>query len=132
MNKILWFLYAGDLTTTREGGFNAVAASSYPLLKMNKAKWSEALSCTSPPEVISGTDVKTQMYCHLLCALRNSDLIDGICAPYALGLVRAFSLLESKWKQICDDLENGFPGMLITDPAMRESVAKVLGGPQPD
>uniref|UniRef100_A0A2C9WMU5 Indole-3-acetic acid-amido synthetase GH3.6 n=1 Tax=Manihot esculenta TaxID=3983 RepID=A0A2C9WMU5_MANES len=99
---------------------------------MNKAKWSEALSCTSPPEVISGTDVKAQMYCHLLCALRNSDLIDGIRAPCALGLVRAFSLLESKWEQICDDLENGFPGMQITDPAMRESVAKVLGGPQPD
>ncbi|KAF2314917.1 hypothetical protein GH714_037166 [Hevea brasiliensis] len=131
VNKILWFLYADDFTTTR-GGFNAVAASTYPLLKMSKAKWSEALSCTSPPEVISGTNVKNQMYCHLLCALRNSDLIDGIRAPYAIGLVKAFNLLESKWGQLCDDLENGFPDMQITDPAMRESVAKVLNGPQPD
>ncbi|KAJ9187695.1 hypothetical protein P3X46_003120 [Hevea brasiliensis] len=88
----------------------------------SKAKWYEALSCTRTLEVVSGADVKNQMHCHLLCAQGNSDLIVGIGdrAPYAISLIR----------QLCDNLENRFPRRQITDPAMRESVANVLGGPQ--
>lgn len=131
MNKILWFLYADDVATTR-GGLKAMAASTYPMQRNSKANWSQALSCISPREVIFGTNIEHQMYCHLLCALRNFDLIDGIRAPYAIGLVRAFILLESKWEQLCHDLGNGYPSLEITDAGMRESVVQVLGGPQLD
>lgn len=132
VNKILWFLYADDATTTR-GGFKVMAASTYPLQgNKSRSNWSQTLPCISPREVVFGTNIEQQMYCHLLCALRSFDIIDGIRAAYAAGLIRAFSLLESKWEKLCDDLESGFPSLEIADAAMKESVVEFLGGPQVD
>ncbi|KAL3572620.1 hypothetical protein D5086_026524 [Populus alba] len=74
VNKILWFLYAG-----------------------------RCYNYKSPREVVFGTNIEQQMYCHLLCALRSFDIIDGIRAA-----------LE------------------IADAAMKESVVEFLGGPQVD
>ncbi|KAB5527498.1 hypothetical protein DKX38_021345 [Salix brachista] len=132
VNKVLWFLYADEVTTTR-GGFKVMAASTYPLQgNKSRSNWSQTISCISPREVVFGTNIEHQMYCHLLCALRNFDRIDGIRAAYAAGLIRAFSLLESKWEKLCDDLESGFPSLEIADAAMKESVVEFLGGPQVD
>ncbi|KAK9281512.1 hypothetical protein L1049_004415 [Liquidambar formosana] len=108
-----------------------MAASSYPLHSSN-ANSSLFVSCASPREVILGSNVQHQMYCHLLCGLRNSELIDGIRAPYAVGLTKAFCLLESKWEQLCDDLKLGILSPEISDVTMRDSVIGILGGPQPD
>ncbi|XP_019197527.1 PREDICTED: probable indole-3-acetic acid-amido synthetase GH3.6 [Ipomoea nil] len=133
-NKALWFLYAGNVAETK-GGYKAMAATSSPLHNDPKGSSSSRLlsACVSPREVILGTDVEQQMYCHLLCGLRNSDLIHSIRAPYASGLARAFRLLEAKWERICEDLENGFPAAeIITDAVMRESVSEILSGPRPD
>jgi auxin responsive GH3 family protein len=59
------------------------------------------------------------------------DIIDGISAPYAIGLVKVFSFLEFKWEQLCDDLDCGFPSHdEILDVEMREGVIKTIGGPQ--
>ncbi|KAJ6401146.1 hypothetical protein OIU84_016538 [Salix udensis] len=63
---------------------------------------------------------------------KNFDTIDGIRAAYAAGLIRAFSMLESKWEKLCDDLESGFPSLETADAAMKESVVEFLGGPQVD
>ncbi|KAG6703707.1 hypothetical protein I3842_07G099300 [Carya illinoinensis] len=130
VSKILWFIYADNIATTK-GGFKVMAASTYPI-HSGATNWSQFLSCSSPREVILGSNVEHQMYCHLLCGLRNSDFIDGIRVPYAIGLIKVFGLLESKWKQLCDDLECGVPSLEISDVAMRDSVIEVLGGPQPE
>lgn len=130
VNKILWFLYADNITTTK-GGFKVMAASSFPL-QNSSSNWSQFQSCSSPREVILGSNVEHQMYCHLLCGLRNSDFIDAIRVPYAIGLIKVFGLLESKWEQLCDDLESGVPSSEISDVLMRDSVTEVLGGPQPE
>ncbi|KAM0998320.1 hypothetical protein FF1_008075 [Malus domestica] len=130
VNKIMWFIYADNVTTTR-GGFKVMAASTYPLQSGN-ANWSQLSFISSPREVILGSNVEHQMYCHLLCGLRNCDSIDAIRAPYAIGLIKVFRLLESKWEQMCNDLEHGIPSLEIADVAMRDSVVDVLGGPQPD
>ncbi|XP_010279228.1 PREDICTED: probable indole-3-acetic acid-amido synthetase GH3.6 [Nelumbo nucifera] len=131
VNKVLWFLYAGNVTVTK-GGFKVMAASAYPL-HSNSSSPSPMLSmCVSPREVILGSDLQQQMYCHLLCGLRNPNSVDGIRAPYAAGLVRAFRLLESKWEELCNDLENGSVSSMITDVSMRDAVAELLGGPQPE
>ncbi|KAJ4824485.1 hypothetical protein Tsubulata_033135 [Turnera subulata] len=128
VNKILWFKY-GIHNTTTPGGFQITAASTHYLLnKENPVQRDLA----SPREVIFGKNFEHQMYCHLLCGLGISDLIDGIQSPYAMGLVGAFGMLVSRWEQLCDDLENGLPSLEISDAAMRESVAKVLGGPRVD
>lgn len=131
INKVLWFIYAGNVTYTK-GGFKAMAASSFPLQSNNKNPSPFLSTSASPREVILGSNVEQQMYCHILCGLRNLDFIDGIRAPYAVGLIRAFALLEFKWEQICEDLKCGFPSMEITDIAMRDSVTEVLAGPQLD
>lgn len=130
VNKILWFLYADKITTTKSG-LKVMAASSYPL-QSGKATPQQLAIFSSPPEVILGSNVEHQMYCHLLCGLRNLNLIDGISTPYAIGLVKAFGLLESKWEQLCEDLGHGFPSHEISDVAMREAVTNTLGGPQPE
>ncbi|KAK4273150.1 hypothetical protein QN277_021605 [Acacia crassicarpa] len=130
VNKILWFLYADNITTTKSG-LKVMAASSFPL-QSGKATSEQLASCSSPPEVILGSNVEQQMYCHLLCSLRNFNVIDAIRAPYAAGLIRAFNLLESKWEQLCDDLDRGFASDEISEVSMRESVRKILDGPQPE
>ncbi|KHN45386.1 Putative indole-3-acetic acid-amido synthetase GH3.6 [Glycine soja] len=94
VSKILWFLYAENITTTK-CGLKVMAASTYPLQSGN-ATPQQLAAFSSPLEVILGTHVEHQMYCHLLYGLRNLDLIDGITTPYAIGLIKAFGFLESK------------------------------------
>ncbi|XP_030451418.1 probable indole-3-acetic acid-amido synthetase GH3.6 [Syzygium oleosum] len=129
--KSLLFVYAGNVTHTK-GGFKAIAASAYPL-HYNKTSLSQFLSASiSPREVILGSDVQCQMYCHLLCGLRHFDSIDSIRAPYAVGLVTAFCLLKEKWEMLCEDIEKGVLSWETSDMAMKDSVNEVLGGPQRD
>ncbi|KAE8679617.1 methyl-CpG-binding domain-containing protein 4-like isoform 1 [Hibiscus syriacus] len=130
VNQRLAFIYADSITTTK-GGFKVMAASSFPFHNSSNANYSLFMSFASPMEVILGSNVEHQLYCHLLCGLRNSDSIDAIHAPYALGLIRAFRALESKWEQLCNDIEKGFPCSEINDVRMRDSVVEVLSGPQP-
>ncbi|XP_027351066.1 probable indole-3-acetic acid-amido synthetase GH3.6 [Abrus precatorius] len=130
VNKILYFLYADNITTTK-CGLKVMAASTYPL-QSGKATPQQLAALSSPPEVILGSHVEHQMYCHLLCGLRNRDYIDGITTPYSIGLIKAFGLLKSKWEQLCDDLERGFPSDEISEVPMREAVTKLLGGPHPE
>lgn len=130
-NKSLWFVYAGNVTQTK-GGFKAMAASAYPM-HSGRTRSSQFLSASiSPREVILGSDVDCQMYCHLLCGLRHFDMIDSIQAPYATGLVRAFCLLEEKWELLCEDVEKGFLSLDTSDTAMKDSVNESLGGPRSD
>lgn len=129
VNKILWFLYADKITTTTKRGLKVMAASSYSL-QSGKVTPQQLALFSSPLEVIIGSNVEQQMYCHLLCGLRNLDVLDGISTPYAIGLIKAFSFLESKWEQLCVDLDCGFPSHEISDEEMREAVINTIGGPQ--
>ncbi|XP_072967643.1 probable indole-3-acetic acid-amido synthetase GH3.6 [Typha angustifolia] len=131
ISKILWFLYAGNVTETK-GGFKVMAATAYPLQGKGPNPSPLLNICVSPQEVILGDDIYQQTYCHLLCGLRFSSSIDAIRAPYAAGLVRAIRLLESNWEQLCHDVEFGSVSSKITESPMREIVEKLLGGPQLD
>ncbi|KAL5583594.1 hypothetical protein UlMin_016036 [Ulmus minor] len=81
-NKILPFIYADNVTN----------------IQLPKVVF-------SPREVVLGANVEHQIYCHLLCGLRNSESIDGIFFP----------LIQE-----------------IVDSEMRNYVIDVLGGPQLD
>lgn len=110
-----------------------MAAISYPLHTDTRNLSRFLSTIVSPKEVVLGSDVHQQMYCHLLCGLRQWHSVDGIRAPYADGLINAFNLLEAKWQQLCKDLENGYPcSEIITDPSIRESVIRILSGPEID
>ncbi|XP_058738056.1 probable indole-3-acetic acid-amido synthetase GH3.6 [Vicia villosa] len=129
INKILLFLYADKSTTTTKSGLKVTAASSYPL-QSGKVSSAQLSRFSSPLQVMLGSNVDHQMYCHLLCGLRNIDVIDGISTPYAIGLIKGFGFLESKWEQLCHDLDCGYPSHEISDLEMREGVINTLGGPQ--
>ncbi|KAJ0980722.1 hypothetical protein J5N97_008977 [Dioscorea zingiberensis] len=132
INKVLWFLYAGKVIETN-GGFRAMPASAFPFQNKRSSTTPLLSMCVSPPAVVLGSDSYQQMYCHLLCGLRCSGSIDAIRAPYASGLIRAIHLLESKWEQLCNDIEFGFVcPELISDSSMREAVEELLGGPRPE
>lgn len=109
-----------------------MAATAFPFHTKSPNALCFLSTYISPKEVILGTDIDKQMYCHLLCGLRHFDAIDGITAPYAAGLVKAFTFLESQWENLSEYLENGIPCSEISDPAMRQSVIKILEGPRPD
>ncbi|CAI8614141.1 unnamed protein product [Vicia faba] len=102
-----------------------MAASSYPL-QSGKVSSTQHSRFSSPLQVMLGSNVDHQMYCHHLCGLRNFDVIDGISTPYAIGLIKAFGFLESKWEQLCDDLDCGYPSYEISDLEMREGVINTL------
>lgn len=108
-----------------------MGASSYTL-QSGKATSQPLASCSSPPGVILGSNVDHQMYCHLLCGLRKFDVIDGIRAPYAIGLIKALNLLESKWEQLCADLDRGLASYETFEGSMRDAVNELLDGPQPE
>ncbi|KAL5059519.1 hypothetical protein RYX36_031123 [Vicia faba] len=129
INKILLFLYADKITITTKSGLKVMAASSYPL-QSGKVSSTQLSRFSSPLQVMLGSNVDHQMYCHLLCGLRNIEVIDGISTPYAIGLIKAFGFLESKWEQLCHDLDCGYPSHEISDLEMREGVINTLGGPQ--
>ena len=77
VNKSLWFIYAGNVTVTKSG-FKAMPASSVPL-SGNKETQSQFLStCIAPAEVVKGSNLQQQMYCHLLCGLSKFEIIDSI------------------------------------------------------
>lgn len=134
MSKALWFLYAGEVRKTK-GGYEAMAATAWGIRSSGIRGASPVMSaCVSPAEVILGADHQQQMYCHLLCGLRRWDAVDCIRAPYAAALARALRLLQSKWRQLCDDLECGTVcADVVTDAAMRGAVQDgVLAGPCPE
>uniref|UniRef100_A0A0E0DLU6 Uncharacterized protein n=1 Tax=Oryza meridionalis TaxID=40149 RepID=A0A0E0DLU6_9ORYZ len=129
VSKALWFLYAGEVRKTK-GGHEAMAATAWGIRGASPVM----SACVSPAEVILGADHQQQMYCHLLCGLRRWDAVDCIRAPYAAALARALLLLQSKWRQLCDDLESGTVcADVVTDAAMRGAVQDgVLAGPCPE
>ncbi|KAJ6848315.1 putative indole-3-acetic acid-amido synthetase GH3.6 [Iris pallida] len=131
VNKILWFLYAGNVTETK-GGFKVMAASAFPFHFKGPSPSPFLSVSVSPPEVILGSATEDQTFCHLLCGLRNADAIDAIRAPYAAGLVRAFRLLRSEWQRLCGCIENGSVSPDVTDLAMRGAVDASLGAPRAD
>ncbi|XP_042396432.1 probable indole-3-acetic acid-amido synthetase GH3.6 [Zingiber officinale] len=133
-NKVLWFLYAGNVTAT-EAGYKVMAASAFPFHN-NTPTPSPLLSmCVSPREVIVGADTLQQMYCHLLCGLSLSASVD--CIRVAKGEIARpqrprRTRLKAITRELCDDIEYGSLSSEITEPSMRVAVQELLGAPQPE
>ncbi|CAN6927424.1 unnamed protein product [Brassica oleracea] len=76
---------------------------------------------TSPDEVILCADSKQNMYCHLICALVQREDVVRMYAPFASVLVQAIKFLETHWKELCNNIRNGYISEWITDFNCRES-----------
>ncbi|VVB13167.1 unnamed protein product [Arabis nemorensis] len=130
---MIFFLTCLEFKTP--GGLPIEAASSKFLksdyFKNRPKNW--YYSYTSPNEVMSGSDIKQNLYCHLLCGLVQRDEVVRIGSTFASGLVRAIKVLEDSWKDLCSDIRSGHLSECITDSGCRNSVSIVLGGqPRPE
>ncbi|WZZ23957.1 hypothetical protein YC2023_007358 [Brassica napus] len=88
-------------------------------------------SFTTPGEVIYCPDTKQSLYCQLLCGLVMRDEVTGIGAVFASIFVQGMIFLEKTWKDMCSNIRSGQLSDWITDLGCRESVSKILGGPNP-
>ncbi|KAK6937452.1 Shikimate dehydrogenase substrate binding, N-terminal [Dillenia turbinata] len=80
-----------------------------------------------PLDVVLVSTIEQQMRCHLFCGLRNFDVIDGIRAPCAFGLIREPLLSESKLEQLHMGLECGLFSFDVSHVAVRDAVKFLVG-----
>ncbi|KAF8098362.1 hypothetical protein N665_0268s0031 [Sinapis alba] len=86
---------------------------------------------TSPSEIKFCPDTKQSLYCHLLCGLVLRDEVTRVSANFASILVHGITFLENFWKEMCSNIRSGQLSDWITNLSCRDSVSKILGGPNP-
>ncbi|KAF2606179.1 hypothetical protein F2Q68_00043371 [Brassica cretica] len=128
------FLLTGHETRT-PGGLPIEPGTSWYLksdyFKNRPSNW--FYSYTSPDEIMLGSDLKQNLYCHLLCGLVQRDEVVRISSTFASGMVRVIKVLEDSWKELCLNIRSGYLSEWITDSGCRNAVSMVLGGqPRPN
>nr|GME06442.1 indole-3-acetic acid-amido synthetase GH3.6-like [Ipomoea batatas] len=81
---------------------------------------------TSPKETILCTDSFQSMYSQMLCGLWYGDQVLRVGAIFASAFVRAINFLEKHWHLLCEDIRTGTLNPRITDPSVREAVARIV------
>ncbi|CAN6927432.1 unnamed protein product [Brassica oleracea] len=132
--KGMVFLLTGHETRT-PGGLPIEPGTSWYLksdyFKNRPSNW--FYSYTSPDEIMLGSDLKQNLYCHLLCGLVQRDEVVRISSTFASGMVRVIKVLEDSWKELCLNIRSGYLSEWITDSGCRNAVSMVLGGqPRPN
>ncbi|CAN7097779.1 unnamed protein product [Brassica rapa subsp. narinosa] len=132
--KGMVFLLTGHETRT-PGGLPIEPGTSWYLksdyFKNRPSNW--FYSYTSPDEIMLGSDLKQNLYCHLLCGLVQRDEVVRISSTFASGMVRVIKVLEDSWKELCSNIRSGYLSEWITDSRCRNAVSMVLGGqPRPN
>ncbi|WZY97109.1 hypothetical protein YC2023_069438 [Brassica napus] len=132
--KGMIFSLTGHETKT-PGGLPIESSTSWYLksdyFKNRPSNW--FYSFTSPDEVMLGSDIKQNLYCHLLCGLVQRDEVMRIGSTFASGMVRVIKVLQDSWKELCSNIRSGYLSEWITDSGCRNAVSMVLGGqPRPN
>lgn len=81
---------------------------------------------TSPNESILCPDSYQSMYSQMLCGLIEHKQVLRLGAVFASGLLRAIRFLQLHWRQLSHDIQTGTLNPKITDPAIKDYMAKVL------
>ncbi|XP_031091361.1 indole-3-acetic acid-amido synthetase GH3.6-like [Ipomoea triloba] len=81
---------------------------------------------SSPKETILCTDSFQSMYSQMLCGLWYGDQVLRVGAIFASAFVRAIHFLEKHWRLLCHDIRTGTLNPRITDPSVREAVARIV------
>lgn len=106
-----------------------VLTSYYKSKNFRNRKSNKYNACTSPDEAILCLDSKQSMYCQLLCGLIQRDQVLRAGAVFASAFLRAIKFLEDNWSELCLNVRTGELSDWITDQSCRESVRKILNGP---
>ncbi|KAJ4847779.1 hypothetical protein Tsubulata_003318 [Turnera subulata] len=81
---------------------------------------------TSPNEAILCQDSFQSMYSQMLCGLIMREEVLRVGAVFASGLIRAIRFLQLNWKELAHDIKTGTLNSKVTDPSVRECMAKIL------
>ncbi|XP_057421760.1 probable indole-3-acetic acid-amido synthetase GH3.1 [Lotus japonicus] len=125
--KGLYFLFIKAETKT-PGGLVArpVLTSYYKSEHFKNRPFDPYNVYTSPNEAILCIDSFQSMYTQMLCGLIMRHEVLRVGAVFASGLLRAIRFLQLNWHQLAHDISTGTLSPKITEPSIRESVAKIL------
>ena len=125
--KGMYFLFIKSESKT-PGGLPArpVLTSYYKSSHFKERPFDPYTDYTSPNETILCPDSYQSMYSQMLCGLCQHQEVLRVGAVFASGFIRAIKFLEKHWIELVRDIRTGTLSSLITDPSVREAVAKIL------
>ncbi|KAJ4868195.1 Indole-3-acetic acid-amido synthetase GH3.5 [Raphanus sativus] len=125
--KGMYFLFIKSESKT-PGGLPArpVLTSYYKSSHFKERPFDPYTDYTSPNETILCPDSYQSMYSQMLCGLCQHQEVLRVGAVFASGFIRAIKFLEKHWTELVRDIRTGTLSSLITDPSVREAVAKIL------
>ncbi|EOA16217.1 hypothetical protein CARUB_v10004357mg, partial [Capsella rubella] len=125
--KGMYFLFIKSESKT-PGGLPArpVLTSYYKSSHFKERPYDPYTNYTSPNETILCPDSYQSMYSQMLCGLCQHQEVLRVGAVFASGFIRAIKFLEKHWTELVRDIRTGTLSALITDPSVREAVAKIL------
>ncbi|KAK4771163.1 hypothetical protein SAY87_031695 [Trapa incisa] len=130
--KGMYFLFIKSEART-PGGLVArpVLTSYYKSNHFKNRPFDPYTNYTSPNAAILCPDSYQSMYAQLLCGLCQRTEVLRVGAVFASGFIRAIRFLENHWPLLCHDIRSGTLSSDITDPSVREAVARILRRPDP-
>lgn len=128
--KALYFLFVKTESKT-PGGLPArpVLTSYYKSEQFKRRPYDPYNVYTSPNEAILCPDSSQSMYTQMLCGLLMRHDVLRLGAVFASGLLRAIGFLQTNWKELANDISTGTLSSRISDPAIKESMSKILTKP---
>ncbi|KAG2245373.1 hypothetical protein Bca4012_022992 [Brassica carinata] len=125
--KGMYFLFIKSESKT-PGGLPArpVLTSYYKSSHFKERPFDPYTNYTSPNETILCPDSYQSMYSQMLCGLYQHHEVLRVGAVFASGFIRAIKFLEKHWIELVQDIRTGILSSSITDPSVREAVAKIL------
>ncbi|XP_027106047.2 probable indole-3-acetic acid-amido synthetase GH3.1 [Coffea arabica] len=125
--KGLYFLFVKSETKTPGGLLARPVLTSYYKSDHFKTRPYDPYNVyTSPNEAILCPDSFQSMYAQMLCGLYEREQVLRVGAVFASGLLRAIRFLNLNWKQLTHDIRTGSLNPRVTDPLVRECVARIL------
>jgi auxin responsive GH3 family protein len=128
--KALYFLFVKTESKTPGGLPARPVLMSYYKSEQFKRRPNDPYNVyTSPNEAILCPDSSQSMYTQMLCGLLMRHEVLRLGAVFASGLLRAIGFLQTNWKELADDISTGTLSSRISDPAIKESMSKILTKP---
>ncbi|KAI4390122.1 hypothetical protein MLD38_002268 [Melastoma candidum] len=125
--KGMYFLFIKSEAKTPSGLVaRPVLTSYYKSSHFKQRPYDPYTNYTSPNETILCPDSYQSMYSQMLCGLCQNEEVLRVGAVFASGFIRAIKFLENHWTTLCHDIRTGTLDAGITEPAVREAVAKIL------
>ncbi|XP_057545738.1 probable indole-3-acetic acid-amido synthetase GH3.1 [Amaranthus tricolor] len=125
--KGLYFLFVKSETKT-PGGLLArpVLTSYYKSEHFKTRPYDPYMVYTSPNEAILCSDSFQSMYSQMLCGLYERKTVLRLGAVFASGLLRAIRFLQLNWRQLIQDIRDGYLNDKIIDSNIRQVMDRVM------